>query len=76
MAHHMLPGSWEVIADGVAQVGVHTGTSEWDIQNLRYVRMNLAEEQARIVSEGRDPAKVTLIETLGEIYDREEGTVI
>ena len=38
---HILPGSTEV-EDNMLTAGVHTGPSEFDIQNLRYVRGDLA----------------------------------
>lgn len=40
MAHHIVPGSFEMDDDGIIQAGVHTGPSEWEMNNVRYVRVD------------------------------------
>jgi hypothetical protein len=62
MAHQLLPGSLSVEGTTVT-AGVHTGSSEWDIQNLRYVRFDW-EKHDRVSK---------LIDLLGYTYDNSEG---
>lgn len=61
----MLPGSAEV--DGnVLRAGVHTGNSEWDIQNLRYIEVPTSE-----MREGENVGQF-----LGRIYEDSTGCLV
>ncbi len=65
MNHQILPGSLEIEND-VLTAGVHTGTTEWDIVGLRYVRGNVAMMYKAD----------TVLTFLGRIYDTTEGCLI
>lgn len=63
MPYHVIPGSLEV-KDGHIVAGVHTGASEWQIENLRYIKTPLPENP--------EPGK-TVLDLLGEVYEATEG---
>ena len=65
MTYHILPGSLE-IDDDILTAGVHTGPSEWSIENLRYV-------QASISGIDKD---TTLVSLLSKVYDESEGCLV
>ncbi len=51
----------------IVKAGVHTGTHEWDIQNIRYVRadMSLIEDKSR-----------TIQSILSEVYENSMGCLV
>ena len=64
--HQVLPGSMEV--NGlIVQAGVHTGTHEWDIQNIRYVRV----DTSTITDKTR-----TIQSVLSEVYENSVGCMV
>jgi hypothetical protein len=65
MTHKILPGSFEVDS-GIITAGVHTGPSEWEIKNLRYVQGDITKAA---------PSETT-VSFLSRVYDNSEGCLI
>lgn len=62
---HILPGSMEV-DDGVIIAGVHTGPSEFQPENLRYIQAEIGNGQ---------PGD-TIIDLMGRVYDNSTGCMV
>ena len=64
--HQVLPGSLE-LNGSIIRAGVHTGASEWDVQNIRYVRADLTT----ITDKTR-----TMESVLSEVYENSVGCLV
>lgn len=64
--HQVVPGSLEMNGS-IIQAAVHTGASEWDVQNIRYVRADLST----ITDKTR-----TMQSVLSEVYENSEGCLV
>lgn len=65
MSKFVLPGSIEVSGTWII-AGVHSGSNEWDIKNLRYIKADFSG-----VEKG-----TTMIELLSSVYDNTTGCLI
>ena len=65
MTHYILPGSFET-ERGVVRAGVHTGSSEFQIENLRYVEAKILDL----------PDTDTVAEAIFNVYDNSEGCLL
>lgn len=64
--YQVVPGSLEVDGSTVTG-GVHTGPSEWQVENLRYVRADLSTVTEK---------ERTLVDILSETYDNTVGCLL
>lgn len=64
--YQVVPGSLE-LKGGMVTAGVHTGSHEWDVKNLRYVRADMT----KVTDKNR-----TLISILSEVYDNSTGCLM
>lgn len=62
---HILPGSVEVNGN-IITAGVHEGSNEWDLKNLRYIEGDTSK-----ANKGEK-----LLEFLSRIYDNSTGCLI
>lgn len=62
---HILPGSMEIENDSIV-AGVHTGPSEFQTENLRYIEASTDDAQ---------PGD-TIIDLLSRVYDNSTGCLV
>ena len=64
MTKFILPGSIEIEDDAII-AGVHTGPSEFEVDNLRYIEVS---------TDDADPDE-TLLDLLSRVYDNSTGSL-
>lgn len=66
MQHHILPGSME-FENPILRAGVHTGNSEWEIKNLRYIKGDISKYPDKTASAQ---------DFLAYVYDNSVGCLV